>query len=130
MMSTAIGEVKVHESCEELEYHFNKSIGHDWCGPRVKIKSIALVLDMDVNACVHSKSDGITANVNFTVRAVVSDESGRIIERHISVRRLKEALSSDYGFSCGWHEGKNEIKLNDTGLALIKGVRTQTTSTR
>ena len=123
-MSITIGQAKIAYQCRELEHYFDKNISHSWSGPTTFIKSIIFVLDMDVNAIIASKSSGVTANVNFSVRAVITDQYDRIIERHMSVPKFKESYERG-SYSCGWHDEPNQIELNQEGQSLMIGTFAQ-----
>lgn len=131
-MMVHIGHAEVHETTRELDYYFDKSQPHDWCGPKVSIKSIDFKLVADVNAAGYSKSSKITFNVGVSVVAVISDQNGRIIEKKMSVKNFKERFESNAympgSYLIGWSEGENKIVLNDLGKSFIKGVAVQTAS--
>lgn len=128
-MMLHIGNCTVHESTRELEYYFNKSMGHSWTGPKVAIKSIDFKLKAEVNAVIRSKNSNIVANVGFSVIAVITDENGRIIERQISSKNFKERFDKNSyqsgSYLIGWSEGENKIVLNEIGESFIRGVADQ-----
>lgn len=128
-MMLHIGSCTVHESTRELEYYFNKSMGHSWTGPTVAIKSIDFKLTAEVNAVIHSKNSNIVANVGFSVIAVITDENGRIIERQISSKNFKKRFDKNSyksgSYLIGWSEGENKIVLNEIGESFIRGVADQ-----
>lgn len=122
-----IGHCIVHNTTQELECYFDGS-GHSWTGPKVSIKSIEFKLKCEVNATIQTKGGGITANVGFTVIAVIRDEKGRFIERTMSGSKFKERFSSKYqsgSYLIGWSDGENKIVLNDTGESFMNGVSAQ-----
>lgn len=126
-MNIKIAIANVSSDCKELSHYFDKSIPHDWCGEKVSIKSIQFNLQMRVAAMSYSKDSSILATVGTTIVAIITDENNRTIERQMNLDRFKSYVK-DGSYSCGWHEGRNKILLNDAGLSLVQGIAAQVAS--
>lgn len=119
-MRIKIGHVELNGNVE-AEFRFDKTLKHDWCGPKVKLTSIDIYVEFFVGAVSHNFVDGqSTVHTSRQIHMVVTEEKGRQLTRTISVKTLKDAM--EHGYPIGWSDGPTKVVVTDEGMRLIDDV--------
>lgn len=117
-MRTKVGYVILNNN-RELEYYFDKSTPHDWCGPTVKIASVDIFVEFHINAL-----DMRTGNPHLakTVYYEITDEKGRQLTKYSTLSVLNEYRNdTNFGYTLGWADGATKVIIYPESEVFLTG---------